>query len=155
MKMNLSLVRVIAITLPALAFASAASAAVETANELCSNIAWNAAFLKDYPKAPAACRDVTVKDGVKYAKFNGKVSKVSDTYVQVEISDVGNFPISTIAFQVGVGGQVTMNDKVEKVKDLKVGDQLTFWVPEGQFGISPTLADRPIAIIKPEGMKQN
>ena len=48
-----------------------------------------------------------------------------------------------------------MNDKVEKVKDLKVGDQLTFWVPEGQFGISPTLADRPIAIIKPEGMKQN
>ncbi len=83
------------------------------------------------------------------------MSKVSDTYVQVEISDVGNFPISTIAFQVGVGGQVTMNDKLEKVKDLKVGDQLTFWVPEGQFGISPTLADRPIAIIKPEGMTPN
>lgn len=153
--MNLSLVRLMAIALPGLALAAAARAAVETPNELCSNIAWNAAFLKDYPKAPAACRDVTVKDGVKYAKFNGKVSKVSDTYVQVEISDVGNFPISTIAFQVGIGGQVTMNDRIEKVKDLKIGDQLTFWVPEGQFGISPTLADRPIAIIKPEGMTPN
>ncbi len=153
--MNLSLLRLIAFALPAVACAAAASAAVETPNELCSNIAWNAAFLKDYPKAPAACRDVTVKDGVKYAKFNGKVSKVSDTYVQVEISDVGNFPISTIAFQVGVGGQVTMNDKVERVKDLKVGDQLTFWVPEGQFGISPTLADRPMAIIKPDAMTAN
>lgn len=76
-----------------------------------------------------------VKDGVKYATFNGKVSKMRHNFVQVESSDVADIPISTIAFEIGTGGKVTVNDKVEKVKDLKVGDQLTFWVREAQFGI--------------------
>ncbi len=128
------------------------TAAVDAPKESCAGIRWNPAFLQDYPKAAAACREVTVKDGVKFAKFNGKVSKVDDRWVDVEISDVMDIPISTVAFQVGVGGQVTMNDKVEKVKDLKVGDVLTFWVQEGEFGISPTLADKPVAIIKPKVM---
>ena len=108
--------------------------------------------MKDYPKAPAACREVTVKDGVKYAKFNGKVSKVGKRFVQVEISDVADIPVSTIAFEIGSGGRITVEDKAEKVKDLKVGDKLTFWVREGQFGISPTLIDQPMSIIKPDAM---
>jgi hypothetical protein len=145
----------LAIALPAVAFAATASAAIEAPKESCSNIEWSPAFLKDYPKAPAACREVTVMDGVKYAKFNGKVSKVGENFVQVEVSDVADIPISTIAFQVGVGGRVTMGDKVEKVKDLKLGDLLTFWVREGQFGISPTLTDRPLTIVKPDAMTAN
>ena len=120
--------------------------------ESCINIKWNAAFLKDYPDAPVTCQAVTVKDGVKYAKFYGKVSKVDHQSVQVAISDVGNFPVSTIAFEVGQGGRITLGDKTEMVKDLRVGDLLTFWVREGEFGVSPTLVDRPIAIIKPEPM---
>jgi hypothetical protein len=72
--------------------------------------------------------------------------------VQVEVSDDANMPISTIAFQIGVGGKVTINNKIEKVGDLKIGDLLTFWVREGEFGISPTLADHPMTIIKPETM---
>jgi hypothetical protein len=144
-----------ALTLPALAFSAAAFATVATPVETCSNIEWSAAFLKDYPKAPVACREVTVKDGVKYARFNGKVSKVGHDFVQVEISDVADNPISTIAVKTGVGGRITMGDTVERVKDLKVGDQLTFWVREGQFGISPTLSDRPMAIIKPDAMSKD
>ena len=72
--------------------------------------------------------------------------------MQVQIADVGDIPVSTIAFEVGQGGRITIGEKTEKVKDLRVGDQLTFWVREGEFGISPTLADRPIAIVKPEPM---
>lgn len=136
------------------AFALAASEPPETAapRESCSNIEWSTAFLKEYPKAPAACREVTVRDGMKYARFNGKVSKVGANFVQVEVSDVANTPISTIAFRVGAGGRITIGDKLERVSDLRVGDPLTFWVREGQFGISPTLTDRPMPIIKPEAM---
>jgi hypothetical protein len=126
--------------------------ALDSPKESCSNIQWSPDFLKEYPKAPVACREVTVKDGVKYAKFNGKVSKTGSKLVQVEISDVADIPISTIAFQVGVGGRITVDGKDEKVKDLKVGDVLTFWVREGQFGISPTLTDQPVTIVKPDAM---
>jgi hypothetical protein len=133
-----------------LAVVPAVSAEIPT--QSCSNIQWNPAFLKDYPKAPVTCQEVTIKDGVKYAKFKGKVSKVDHQTVQVQIADVGDIPVSTIAFEVGQGGRITIGEKTEKVKDLRVGDQLTFWVREGEFGISPTLADRPIAIVKPEPM---
>jgi hypothetical protein len=143
------------ITIPAFAVAANAPTEVAAPKESCSNIKWSPAFLKEYPKSPAACREVTVKDGIKYAKFNGKVSKVGGKFIQVEVSDVADIPISTIAFEVGVGGKITIGDKIERVSDLQVGDQLTFWVREGQFGVSPTLADQPMPIIKPEAMLTN
>jgi hypothetical protein len=136
-------------------FVLAAAPEVPAPPESCSNIQWSADFLATYPKAPAACRNVTVKDGVKYARFDGVVAKVGHNYVRVDISDVADIPISTIAFQIGVGGMVTIGDKTERVMDLKVKDRLTFWVREGQFGISPTLVDKPMAIIKPDAMTNN
>ena len=140
------------IAIPAITFGANAPPTVVAPKESCSNIEWSPAFLKEYPTAPAACREVIVKDGVKFATFDGKVSKVGHEYVQVEVSDDANIPISTIAFQIGVGGKVTLNHKVAGVRSLKVGDMLTFWVREGQFGISPTLTDQPMTIIKPEAM---
>lgn len=132
---------------------SGTTLAAEVPKVSCVNIQWSAEFLKTYPKAPVSCREVTVKDGIKYAKFNGKVSKVDSKIVQVEMSNVADTPVSTIAFEVGVGGRVTLDDqKEERVKDLKVGDILTFWVKEGAFGVSPTLDEQPIRIIKPVPM---
>lgn len=130
----------------------AAALALDAPKEKCSNIQWDPVFLKQYPKAPVACREVTVKDGIKYAKFDGKVAKVDSHAVQVEVSDVMDIPISTVGFQVGVGGKVTMGGKEMPVRDLKVGDELTFWVREGQFGISPTLTEQPLRFIKPDSM---
>ncbi len=138
------------IVMPAIAFAVDTPPVVKAPKESCSNIEWSPAFLKEYPKAPSACREVIVKDGIKFATFKGKVSKVGHHFVQVEVSDDGDIPISTIAFQIGAGGKVTVNDKVDQVKELKVGDQLTFWVREAQFGVSPTLTDEPMRIVKPE-----
>jgi hypothetical protein len=149
---NLQSLLLCTIAVPAIALAAEAPLAVDTPANSCANIQWNSAFLKEMPKAAAACREVTVKDGVKFAKFNGKVSKVGNNFVQVEVSDVADIPISTIAFQTGVGGRITLNDKIIQVADLRLGDKLTFWVHEGQFGISPTLTDQPMSIIKPEAL---
>src|ERR1700724_3224115 len=52
---------------PAIGYAVTTPPIEKAPKESCSNIEWNPAFLKDYPTAPAACRNVTVKDGVKYA----------------------------------------------------------------------------------------
>ena len=137
---------------PALAISAVAAPTAPTPQASCSDIRWNPAFLKDYPKAAAACRDVVVVEGVKYAKFNGKVSKVGQHYVQVAISDVADIPISTVAFEIAAGGKITVGDKVETVSDLKLGDVLTFWVQEGKFGFSPTLSAEPMKVIKPDSM---
>lgn len=129
--------------------------AAESPVELCSDIKWSADFLKDYPKAPAACRQVVVKNGMKYAQFDGHVKKVGNDVVEVEIHNVANTAISEIGFQVGVGGTVNLNGKTVKVKDLKNGDLLTFWVPEGVYGLSPNIAERPLKIVKPSALSGN
>jgi hypothetical protein len=142
----------LALAAPACLMAFTALAEVQPVGQSCATIKWNPEFLKLHPKAPVTCQEVTVRDGVKYAMFYGKVSKVTEQNVQVAITDVGNIPVSSIAFQVGAGGRITVGDKTEKVKDLRIGDKLTFWVREGEFGVSPTLTDAPIAILKPEPM---
>ncbi len=100
----------------------------------CANVRWNQEFLRYFPKAPAACRDVTEKDGVEYAQFDGRVTKMGLRFVQVEVADVANIPIAAVEFKIGSGGTAEINNRVVKVRDLKVDDRLTFWVREGQFG---------------------
>ena len=152
--MKRSIISIIACAAVGVAATTQAAPTLGPSND-CASIVWNPGFLQELPKAAAACRDVTVKDGVKYAQFKGKVSKVGKHYVQVAISDVANIPISMIAFEIGIGGKVTLNDKETKVADLKVGDQLTFWVHEGEFGVMPTLTDKTMRIIKPDAMSAN
>ena len=153
--MRTSIISVTACAAVGFAAATAQAAPTPGPSNNCASIVWNPAFLRELPKAAAACRDVTVKDGVKYAQFRGKVSKVGKHYVQVAIADVADLPISMIAFEIGDGGKITLNDKVEKVADLKIGDQLTFWVHEGEFGVMPTLTDKTMQIIRPEAMSAN
>lgn len=152
--MKRAIISIVACAAIGLAAATYAAPSPGPSND-CASIVWNPAFLQELPKAAAACRDVTVKDGIKYAQFKGKVSKVGKHYVQVAISDVANIPISVIAFEIGDGGRITLNDKEEKVADLKIGDQLTFWVHEGEFGVIPTLTDKTMRIIKPDAMSAN
>jgi hypothetical protein len=149
---QLNILILCAAIVPAMALAATPPTTLDTTTNPCSTITWNPAFLADFPKAPAACREITVKDGVKFAKFDGTVTKVGTQFVQVAVSDVANLPISTIAFQIGTGGRITMGDKVIKVADLQAGDALTFWVREGKYGVSPTLTDEPMAIVKPDAM---
>jgi hypothetical protein len=138
-----------AIAVPAICFAA------DAPKESCADIKWNAEFLKEYPKAPAACREVTVRDGVKYAKFDGHVIKAGPKVVEVEIHNVANTAISKVGFHVGKGGTITLNDKEAKVEDLKIGDLITFWVREGKYGVSPTLTEKPLRMVKPTAMPAN
>jgi hypothetical protein len=101
------------------------------------------------PKAAPACRDVTQRDGVEYVRFDGRVSSVDAHVVQVEVFDVANFPITTVALKIGAGGTVDINDQVVRVRDLKVDDRLTLWFRNGQFGTVPTSTDQRVAIFEP------
>jgi hypothetical protein len=120
----------------------------------CATIQWNPEFLKSYPTAAAACRGIIDKGGIKFAEFRGTVSQVNHDVVQVQVLDVMGTPISTIAFLMGRDGQVVVDQWGGKIEDLKRGDQLTFWIREGLFGVSPTLIDHPMLLVRPENVEQ-
>lgn len=129
--------------------AARASSGSEHPTYACANVRWNEQFLRYFPKAPAACRDVTEKDGVDYARFDGRVSKMGPRFVQVEVADVANFPIATVEFKIGSGGTAQINNRVVKVRDLKVDDRLTFWVRAGQFG-TLSVPRQHVVVFQPE-----
>jgi len=131
-----------------IASVSAASKDDESGHS-CATIRWNPVFLDAYPTAAAACRKVEVVNGIQFAEFRGTISQVNHDVVQVEISNVVGTPISTIAFLTGRDGQIVIDPKGKTISDLKRGDELTFWIREGRFGVSPHFTDHPMLIVRP------
>ena len=120
-----------------LGFATMGASAAEM-NNACSNIVFHKEFLDKYPKAPAVCRSVAVKDGVKSAKFAAKVVGLDKGTVKVQFLNVAGDPVAgmePLSFTPKEGATLSVNGKHEKYKDLKAGDSLNFYVSENRVGI--------------------
>ena len=105
-------------------------------NNPCSNIKWSGTFLNKYPRAPAACQTVDIKDGIKYAKFEGKVLDLNPDSVKVAIVNVAGTPSGEVAWHTSPDDDIMINNKMSKISDLKKGDGLEFWVQEGKYLVS-------------------
>src|SRR5512134_3668449 len=53
------------------------------AGPTCMDIQWNAELLKSFPRAAAACQEVAVRNGKKFARFTAKVTEVAPDTVKV------------------------------------------------------------------------
>ena len=96
----------------------------------CDAFNYSPAFLKRYPKAPAACIEGRVANGIKYAKFNAKVYLNGPDVTTVNLLNVAGDTTSTFSFKAPAGAKVIVNGKPEAVADLKPGETISFWVPE-------------------------
>lgn len=105
-------------------------------NNPCANIQWSGKFLDAYPRAPAHCQTVETQDGVKYAKFEGRVVNVDPSHVEVDLVNVADTPDTAIDLNQGSDDPIMINNKPGKIADLKTHDTMTFWVQEGMYLIS-------------------
>lgn len=99
----------------------------------CSDFKYSAAFLKQYPRAPAACIEGREANGVRYAKFNAKVYIRGKHFTTVQLLNVAGNTTSTFSFKAPPSAQILMNGKPEKLSSARVGDTITFWVPENHL----------------------
>ena len=102
----------------------------------CSEIKFSKAFLDKYPMAPAACLEGRVYNGVTYGKFDAKVyiNGMPD-FVTFQLLNAAGDPLanSTFSAKPRPGAVVHVNGKSVKPADAKVGEKLTFWVPENKM----------------------
>jgi hypothetical protein len=104
----------------------------------CSDFKYSEAFLAKYPKAPAACVEGRTYKGVNYAKFNGKVNKVSSDSVTIDVLNSVGTPITPLTIQpADQKAFIVVNGKQTKITDLNAGDSVTFWVPQSRLEVSP------------------
>jgi len=104
----------------------------------CSDFKYSEAFLAKYPKAPAACVEGRTYKGINYAKFNGKVTKVSSNSVTMDVLNSVGTPITPLTIQpADQKAFIVVNGKQTKISDLNQGDAVTFWVPQSRLEVNP------------------
>lgn len=119
----------------ALALAPLAALADESAKTSCQKgIVFSQEFLQKYPNAAKACREVIVKDGKKYARFDANVVNVKANEVTADFIDSYDKKVTTVTFATTPDARVQMEGTEVKVSELKPGDKLSFWVPESRAG---------------------
>lgn len=121
------------LAVPALAMAQGNTSAAPDMS--CFQIRFSLDFLDRYPMAPAICQTVVEKDGVRFAKMSARVVERSGKSVMMGFENVAGTVLSKLELQPQPGSTVTIGGKTMKWSDVKVGDQLTFYLPERALSI--------------------
>jgi hypothetical protein len=98
------------------------------------DIVFSQEFLQRYPNAGAVCREVVMKEGTKWARFDANVVSVKGNQVKADFLNSYDQAVSAVTFAMSPDARVTMNGKEIKGTELKPGDSLSFWVPESRAG---------------------
>lgn len=122
-----------ALALSCLAMASAHAAAPGAG---CTSFRFNAEFLQAYPRAPAACQEVVMRDGTRVMRFSAQVRKAAQDHFQIVFLNAVGTPMDGPAMTLipRAGQTVEVNGKAIPVGELRRGDKLDFWVPENMAG---------------------
>ena len=100
----------------------------------CTNFVFSHKFLKAYPKGPAACREVVEKDGLKWVRFDAKVTDVKGTEVTADILNAMSAPILTLTFTAPADATLDVGGQQAKFSTLASGQEISIWSPESRVG---------------------
>jgi hypothetical protein len=121
----------------ALGLVPLAAAAQEGHQLSCTNdMTYSKEFLAKFPRAPAACNEVSEMKGEKWARFDAEVKKREGDQLTVTFIDKEHQPVSTMTFQFDPEAQVTTeNDEPKLASKLEPGEKLKIWMPESRIGL--------------------
>lgn len=105
-------------------------------------------FLARHPNAGAACREIVMKDGQKWARFDARVVELKDQQVTVDFIGTAGQAIETLTFKAPADARVVVNGQEMSYGALGKGDPLSFWVPESRAGFYATPGATRLAEMK-------
>lgn len=108
----------------------AVALSAEPAALTCYDMKYSLDFLNAYPQAPAICEEVKEVGGVKYARMDATVVGKKDDFMVIAFKDVFGNKLAKMQIDAVPGSTVMLGDKEVEWKDLKMGDRLSFWLPE-------------------------
>jgi len=114
----------------------------------CMDITWSPEFIKSFPRAPAACQEVVVRNDKKFARFDAKVTAVGPGVVKVRFSNVAGDSGREISIKPGPNSRVLMDGKKVEYSKLRMGDRLTVWMPEREIGVISDPDDTALSVIQ-------
>ena len=113
----------------------ASQAQQETPLSCVKDVTFSPAFLAKFPRAGAACNEVTSVHGQKWVRFNAEVKNVESNHITVDFTDKYKNPVSTMVFSFDPLATLTTRDgnQIAAGKAEK-GEQIVVWMPEDRLG---------------------
>jgi hypothetical protein len=130
---------------PTVKLAIAALAAIPLVNvahaqrlSCAKDITYSQEFLAKYPDAGAACQEVKIANGEKWARFNAEVKYNKDARITVDLlNTAGRHWGDPLTFTYTPDATLTLeNKKVKAASAIEKGDKVVVWIPERRFGLS-------------------
>ncbi len=117
----------------------------------CDEVNWGEEVVKAFPNASKGCHSVMMKNDQPYAKYVAEVQSASSTEVVLHMLDTKDKAISKLVIAPKEGAHVTVDGKDTKVKDLKKGDRVSFYIPHDRWGLYADPDSTPISIVSRAG----
>jgi hypothetical protein len=100
----------------------------------CTDFVYSQQFLKAYPKAPAACREVVEKNGQKWVRFDANVTKVNGNDVTADFLNDMKGTVLTLTFTAPPDATLDVSGQQMKYSALKEGQEISIWAPSTRIG---------------------
>lgn len=129
-KYSIAICSAVALAAAAAASAQATSPAFTASGTRCEDVTWSQETLAKYPKIGAACQSVMQRDGKYFVVFSGEVRTVADRGRKITVDFKGG---DQVTLNPPEDMSVPIDGRATRVRDLRRGDVLNFYVPQERF----------------------
>lgn len=103
----------------------------------CQNVNWHANLLSEYPWVVEACHEVILVDGQKWARFEADFDRMNrDGSFGSTFKGPQGRSRGSIDMMPGAEQRVLLDGRPTRFSDLRQGQTLNFYVPEGKFAFA-------------------
>jgi LPXTG-motif cell wall-anchored protein len=117
----------------------------------CADVTWQKAILARYPNIAAACQEVVVSNGTRFARFTGELVQVSPNgSVKIDFKDRDGHSLGKpTMLQPAPTQRALIQGQYYRLSELMPGQQLSMYVPEAGLTVAtePVVASVPMAKI--------
>lgn len=100
----------------------------------CSEVDWHRDMLRDYPWVANACHEAIVIDGQKWARFEAEFQQSHrDGTITSNFRNDRGRSLGSVNLKPGPGQRVLLDGRPTEFSDLRRGQVLNFYAPEGMY----------------------
>jgi hypothetical protein len=117
----------------------------------CADITWQKDILTRYPNIAAACQEVVVSNGTRYARFKGELVRVDryDGSVKIDFKDRNGRSLGkSTTLQPAPTQRALIEGHRYRFSELTPGQQLNMYVPEAGLAVATEPGAPPEAMAK-------
>jgi len=103
----------------------------------CSDVDWHRDMTRDYPWVADGCHEVVVVDGQNWARFEAEFERFNrDGTITSNFKDDNGRSMGVVSLKPGPNQRVDLDGRQTRFADLRRGQVLNFYAPEGSYAFT-------------------